>query len=42
LRLGQRLVAEVAAGESELTAVLGTWDLRPEQFRYPWDSYDPS
>jgi hypothetical protein len=31
-----------ATGESELTAMLGTWDLRPEQFRYPWDTDDPS
>ncbi|WP_217697565.1 hypothetical protein [Nocardia donostiensis] len=31
-----------AAGESELTATLEIWQLRPEQFLYPWQTDNPT
>ncbi|BBC36286.1 hypothetical protein SGFS_075800 [Streptomyces graminofaciens] len=40
--IGAVLVREAtAADESELATVLEAWDLRPDQFLYPWQTDDP-
>ncbi|WP_433245006.1 hypothetical protein [Actinomadura nitritigenes] len=31
-----------ATGEAELTAMLQAWNLRPDQFLYPWQTDDPT
>lgn len=33
--------AVTVSGEAELDAALREWNLRPEQFRYPWQTDDP-
>jgi hypothetical protein len=33
--------AATAADESELITTLDAWQLRPDQFRYPWQTDDP-
>ncbi|GAB3159267.1 hypothetical protein GCM10027290_63960 [Micromonospora sonneratiae] len=33
--------AMTTIGEAHLVAALGAWNLRPEQFRYPWQTDDP-
>lgn len=32
---------ETVAGEAGLTGLIKTWSLRPEDFRYPWQTGDP-
>jgi hypothetical protein len=33
--------AATADGEAELLSTLQAWQLRPEQFLYPWQTDDP-
>jgi hypothetical protein len=33
--------AAAAADEAELLTTLQAWQLRPDQFRYPWQTDDP-
>ncbi|MFD2767200.1 hypothetical protein [Micromonospora eburnea] len=35
------VAATTAIGEAQLVATLDAWKLRPEQFRYPWQTDDP-
>lgn len=40
--IGAVLIRDATSvGEEELTATLEAWDLRPEQFLYPWHTDDP-